>query len=344
MEEKHNFSPMKNVLLRWMDLYKWRIILALLLIGFSLLLATEPAWFISAIDALRIPYAVFLVGLIVFFFIRGNNILISASVVALLILAPDIWPYFKTSDEIPAETKAEKREIIKTDFSVLHFNVKERNKNILSVAESAIQSDADIVSLQELHATSLATIDSVMRKKYPYVLSDVSVKGFGMAVYSKFPIENGEAKKLQDYVFLTGNVKVESKTVHFISATTSTPTNEKDYALQIKQFKFLTDYINSLDSAILVMGDMNSVPWSEQIKNFMAHTKLEDSRKDLSATYPAQSPFQIPIDYIFHSKMLDCKKFTTVTGSTSNHLGLIGYYDFRTDGKKEKLNIKDLVN
>ena len=344
MNEKSNFRSMIKVFLRWVDLFKWRIIIAVLLISISVLLATEPAWFISAIDALRIPYAVFLVGLIVFFFIRGNNMLTSASVIALLILAPDIWPYFKTSGETPAETKAQKREIVKTDFSVLHFNVKEKNKNILSVAETAIQSDADMISLQELHASSLAAIDTVLRKKYPFVLSDVSIKGFGMAVYSKYPIDSGEARKQNDYVFLTGIIKVKDRMFRFISATTSTPTNEKDYSNQIKQFKFLTDYINSVDSAIIVMGDMNSVPWSEQIKTFMEYTQLADSRKDLSATYPAQSPFQIPIDYIFHSPELDCKKFTTVGGSTSNHLGLIGYYNFRNTGKKDKLNFKDMVN
>lgn len=335
---------MNKVLLRWLDLYKWRIIIAVVLILFSLLLATEPAWFISAIDALRIPYAVFLVVLIVFFFIRGNNALTSASVIALLILAPDIWPYFKTADETPAEKKEEKREIVDADFSVLHFNVKEKNKNILSVAETAVQSEADIISLQELHETSLAAVDTVLKKKYPYALSDVSVKGFGMAVYSKYPIENGEVKKWNDYVFLTGTVQLKNRTTRFISATTSTPTNGKDYAIQIKQFKYLTDYINSIDSALIVMGDMNSVPWSEQIKTFMAHTSLEDSRKDLSATYPAQSPFQIPIDYIFHSKELDCKKFTTVGGSTSNHLGLLGYYNFSNSEKKDKIKIKDIIN
>jgi endonuclease/exonuclease/phosphatase (EEP) superfamily protein YafD len=270
--------------------------------------------------------------------------LISASVIALLILAPDIWPYFKTSDETPAETKAEKREIVKTDFSVLHFNVKEKNKNILSVAETALASDADMVSMQELHASSLAEIDTVLRKKYPYVLSDVSIKGFGMAVYSKYPIDSGEAKKQNDYIFLTGYVKMQNRMVRFVSATTSTPTNGKDYSVQIKQFKFLTDYINTVDSALIVMGDMNSVPWSEPIKTFMEHTHLADSRKDLSATYPAQSPLQIPIDYIFHSSELDCKKFTTVGGSTSNHLGIIGFYNFRDTEKKDKLHFKDMVN
>jgi endonuclease/exonuclease/phosphatase (EEP) superfamily protein YafD len=131
--------------------------------------------------------------------------------------------------------------------------------------------------------------------------------------------------------------------VAFISATTSTPTNEKDYANQIKQFKYITDYANTIDSALIVMGDMNAVPWSDQIKNFMQHTGLKDSRKDLSATYPAQSPFQIPIDYIFHSGEIRCIQFTTVGGTTSNHLGIIGYYNFITGREDENFNVRELI-
>jgi len=324
-----NFKSMFQVLLRWLHRYKWRILIGCCLVCFSIILLLEPAWFISAADSMRIPYAIFLVVFIVFFFIRSNYMLTTCGVIALLIVAPDIWPYFNTSDKTPAQVKAEKRETVASDFTVLHFNVKEKNKNIASVAESALRSDADMVSLQELHASSLQVIDTMLRKNYPYVLSDVSVKGFGMALYSKLPFENAGVQKTNGYPFLTCLVRIKEKNVRIISATTSTPTNEKDYAIQIKQFKMLTAYADTIAEPLIITGDMNAVPWSEQIKNFMAQTKLEDSRKDLSATYPAQSPLQIPIDYIFHSGNLHCKKFTTIGGTTSNHLGIIGYYDFK---------------
>jgi len=343
MDTAVNFNQMFEIAIRWLKRYPWRIAIALVLIGGSIVMATEPSWFISAVDALRIPYAILLVALIVFFFIRGIHLLTTATIISLLIISPDIWPYFKTSNETPAQKKAEQREATDSDLSVLHFNVKERNKNILSVAETAVNSGADIVSMQELHASSLQLIDSLMKANYKYSLSDVSMEGFGMAVYSNFPINNGESKKYSDYLFLTGSITIENREVKFISATTSTPTNEKDYAMQTKQLKYITEYINTIDSALIVMGDMNSVPWSEQIKNFTLYTGLIDSRKDLSATYPAQSPLQIPIDYIFHSDNLQCIKFTTVEGTTSNHLGLIGYYNFGNSKVKEKIKFNEAV-
>ncbi len=150
-----------------------------------------------------------------------------------------------------------------------------------------------------------------------------------MALYSKYPLEYKRVFVEHDFPFLTGNIKIKGQVLSFIAATTSTPTNDTGYEKQIKQFKFITAYADSITTPLIVMGDMNAVPWSDQIKGLLANTDLKDSRKDLAGTFPAQSPVQIPIDYIFHSPELSCKQFETVGGTTSNHLGIIGYYTFR---------------
>lgn len=72
------------LLRRFVDRYTWRLVLGAVLIIGSIVLVTEPAWFIAALDSLRIPYAVFLVVFITIFFIRGNNFLVSSGVIALL--------------------------------------------------------------------------------------------------------------------------------------------------------------------------------------------------------------------------------------------------------------------
>lgn len=328
------------LLRRFVDRYTWRLVLGAVLIIGSIVLVTEPAWFIAALDSLRIPYAVFLVVFITIFFIRGNNFLVSSGVIALLILAPGIWPYFKTAEKTPLEENLENNQVSESDFSVLHFNVKENNKRITSVAEAALNSNADIVSMQELKENSLQVIDTLMRTKYPYCLSDLSIKGFGLALYSKYPIDSGQVIIAHEFPMLVGRINIKGKEFNFISATTSTPTNEKDFQKQIKQFKFITEYANKINGPLILMGDMNSAPWSNQIESLLKETNLKDSRKDLSATYPAQSPVQIPIDYIFHSQQLFCEKFNTLEQTSSNHLGIMGYYTF----KESKKNTDTLSN
>ncbi len=342
MKLKEGIINSLSLFRRWVELYPLRFSIALLLIITSIIMVTEPGWFVAAADSLRIPYAVFLVIFITIFFIRSNYALTTAGVIALLILGPGIWPYFKTSSETPLQKKEEAaKENTEADFSVLHFNVKENNKNISSVAESALESNADIVSMQELKETNLQIVDSMLINKYPYSLSDITIKGFGLTIYSKFPIEDKLVITEHGFPMLTGKIKLDEKYIYFISATTSTPTNDAGYQKQTKQFKLIAEYAQKINGRLIVMGDMNAVPWSEQVKDLLEVTKLKDSRKDLSGTYPAQSPLQIPIDYIFHSADLYCEKFSTVSGTTSNHLGIIGYYDF--EKKKEKQKIDELI-
>lgn len=315
-----------QLFIRWVELYTGRFILAVLLISCSVIMVWEPGWIVSAIDALRIPYAIFLVAFVMFFFLRSNYALATAGGIALLIIAPGIWPYFKTANETPAERREEKKAVVDADLTILHFNVKENNKKIQTVAEAALASGATIVSLQELRPDSFRIVDSLMRNTYPYQYSELDFPGFGMALYSRIPLTDTQTLAQENFPLLFTKVQVKGQTIYILAGTSSTPTNDKDFKKQAAEFAFMAQQVQSLQGPVFLMGDMNAVPWSEHIKGLLDRTQLKDSRKDLSATYPAQSPMQIPIDYIFHSDQIRCVQFTTVGGTSSNHLGLMGYY------------------
>ncbi|MFN3939056.1 MAG: endonuclease/exonuclease/phosphatase family protein [Chitinophagales bacterium] len=317
---------------KWLKLNKWLLLIGILIIILSIVLIWQPGFIAGAVDAMRIPYAVGLTIFTVFFFIRDKKVLATCGALALLILVPGIWPYFKPEQKPVAANKNEikNKMEIRADFSVAHYNVKENNKKILSVVKNAVESNADIISFQELRDVTLSSIDSVIKQSHPYSVSDLSIPGYGMAVYSKYPIQNSEVIIQKNFPLLYGVVQIQNRSVHFISATTATPTNDKDYNLQMKQFKLMAEYSNTVDSPLVVMGDMNAVPWSTQITAFLNSTDLKDSRKDLSGTFPSQSLFvKIPIDYIFHSPELFCEAFNTTGNTSSNHLGIIGYFTFR---------------
>ena len=326
---------MANVFVRWLDIYTGKIILALLIVCFSLVLVFQPPiWIFDTLDALRIPYAIALTAFTIFMFIRSNKLLATSGALALAILAPGIWQYFKTGQAPVADMK---QEIAITDtsthFSAVHFNVKENNKNISSVAQAALESGADILSFQEMQQRTLEPLDAVLKEQYPYKISDLSRKGYGMAVYAKYPIGENKTVVQHDFPLLTGVIHLPGNTIRIISATTSSPKNEKGYNEQLKQLKVISAYADTVQLPLLVMGDMNAVPWSEQIENFQKETKLKDSRKNLSSTFPSNSIIQVPIDYIFYSPDLHCIEFKTLEQTSSNHLGIIGYYTF---GQKKK--------
>ncbi len=335
-KKEHPIQQYGKIALRWVDMYTGRFVIGILLIVASIIMVTEPAWFVSMIDALRIPYAVFLVAFIMFFFLRGNYALATAGGIAFAIIAPGLWRYWKPANETPAAMHADKHEIINADFTVLHFNVKEKNKHIASVAEAALEANATIVSLQELRPESFPIVDSMLRKAYPYSFVSLKYPGYGIALYAQVPFTDTLTLVSNNFPVLHGTVRIKDTDIHIFAATTSTPTNEKDYKRQAQEFSFITDQILLIQKPCMLMGDLNAVPWSEHIEKLLQATGLRDSRKDLAGTYPAQSPMQIPIDYIFHSKHIRCAEFTTVGGTTSNHLGLLGAYTLAPEKKSPR--------
>ena len=85
--------------------------------------------------------------------------------------------------------------------------------------------------------------------------------------------------------------------------------------------------VSQQSGEFLVLGDFNTVPWDRQLLRFKSDTRLFDSRKKLTPTYPTWNPFvaQIPIDYIFHSEGIGCSSLDSVR-LTSDHKAILGTY------------------
>ena len=89
------------------------------------------------------------------------------------------------------------------------------------------------------------------------------------------------------------------------------------------------NFIAEKPGEFLVIGDFNTVPWDNQLSKFKKKTRLVDSRKKLTPTYPSWGPkyiAQIPIDYIFHSKGIRCESLDSIT-LTSDHNAVLGEFE-----------------
>jgi endonuclease/exonuclease/phosphatase (EEP) superfamily protein YafD len=197
------------------------------------------------------------------------------------------------------------------------------------LAEDALSADADLLSMQEIRPETFPDIDAVLHQKYPYSKVSLDIKGFGIALYSRYPIKEDSTYIVNRFPVLTGVVEVPGGKVRYVCATISTPKSEKGFERQTKEFQLLAQLIRQDTLPVILIGDLNTVPWSTQMEFLLQKARLKDSRKDLAATFPSQSVLvQIPIDYILHGERLECLDFHTLSKSTSNHLGIMGYYTF----------------
>ena len=216
------------------------------------------------------------------------------------------------------------------ELRIAHFNVFKFNENYEATITAAKQTEADFISFQEVNQKWEHELTANLCDEYPYILSiPLESCCFGIAVFSKHPLTDLETFYSGSLPNIRGNMLINDTKVHFITSHTSAPTSYNRYMQRNQHLNLLASRLHNVPGPTLAIGDYNSVPWDSAITSFKKATLLIDSRKTLTPTYPAYLKIaQIPLDYIFHSKELICLGFTSIEGTSSDHLGILGTYKF----------------
>ena len=214
------------------------------------------------------------------------------------------------------------------NFSVSHYNVLKTNKNYDTIINSALNSNSDIISFQEISSDWKSILINKLKQKYPYYIIKDDDKGFfGIALFSKQKIINPEIVYIEGVPNIFASIETNNSVVDIITSHTNSPINLTRFNRRNKHINYLSKKLKEKKNPLLVIGDFNAVPWDSRIVNFKNNTKLIDSRNSLSSTWPRQlGYFGIPLDYIFHSKNITCEDFQVIDKSSSDHCGIKGVY------------------
>ncbi len=220
-------------------------------------------------------------------------------------------------------------EVVPTDFSIAQFNVLKYNNNYETTIQSAINSNADLVSFQEVDFSWSRALEQKLKQDYPYSFLYPREDCYGYAIYSKTPLMGVSLKKIEGYPYIKGSLLIKDSEVMFISMHTRAPLSKSNFDIRNNQINQLAFETEKIDKPLVIFGDFNSVPWDYSIKQFKKITHLNDSRKNITPTFPAYlSIAGIPIDYIFHSNEIWCNSFKAIGNGNSDHKGVQGYYGF----------------
>ena len=215
-------------------------------------------------------------------------------------------------------------------LKVMQFNVLSSNTAYDQTIENVKNLSPDFISFQEVSNKWADELEAKLADEYPYfkVLRHKDA-GQGIAVFSKFPLQNIDEHLWEGTANLSGQVLIENEAINFLTLHTRSPRNKAKWQHRNAHIRQASEFVQQNGGEFLVLGDFNTVPWDKRMKEFKASTDLEDSRKKFVPTFPAWNPFvaQIPIDYIFHSKGINCKSLDSVK-ITSDHLAIMGSYQF----------------
>jgi endonuclease/exonuclease/phosphatase (EEP) superfamily protein YafD len=219
------------------------------------------------------------------------------------------------------------------EWAFATFNVLMPNSNYRETINSALYSNADLITFQEIDEKWARELESKLKTQYPYYKLVPQNDLWGIGVFSKHPLINLKVIHLIDKPCIAGELfpplsgGAWRDRLFFLALHAESPETYSDYLNRDKQFKLLASLLDTVSKPKFILGDFNATPWDQAIINFKKQAFLKDSRKSLCPTFPTIfPPVIIPLDYIFYSSDVECVEFKTMGNGDSDHKGVMGKY------------------
>lgn len=193
------------------------------------------------------------------------------------------------------------------------------------MAKAFRASGADILSIHEVTPGWSQWLEDSLKATYPYHHTMVDLGIFGMAIFSRYPLESVDTFYHEDIPNLRICTQKEGADICLISVHTEPALN--DYSLRRLEghLETLSAQVSRMEGLpLVVLGDFNAVSWSKELQRFMDKAGLLESRSGFMDRQ--RSFWDVPIDHIFHSPRLGCADFVSFSDREGHHLGIMASF------------------
>lgn len=212
-------------------------------------------------------------------------------------------------------------------LKLIHVNVLSTNKEYSRLLEFVADENPDMVFLQEVTSEwDIAT--RPLLRDFPYSYSEPRLGNFGIAVYSKLPLDTVrhiDSPPLE-YPTIVATMTAGSETITLISSHPTIPLSEYTYNARNEQLDSIVELLNQVSGAVVLLGDFNASPWDVHYRKLENGTGLRSVRQGFGVlpTWPTFMPFaMIPIDHALVSDGIGIVEARTGRRIGSDHLPLV---------------------
>lgn len=207
---------------------------------------------------------------------------------------PYYWPCAQTQPHGPV-------------IKLLNSNVLISNGHYQELGELIQQQAPDMVTLEEIDADWVAKIAPYLRQ-YPYRVVVPMNNAFGIALYSKLPLQDnrvayfGDVYKNQHFPSIVAKVLVATNTFTILVTHPLPPL--AGFAVRNSQLADIAAHRTVFGKDLLMVGDLNLSPWSPYFSRLLKQTGLRDSQLGFGVqpSWPSDKPLvKIPIDHVLVS-------------------------------------------
>lgn len=320
---------MKNTQIRVSRVLMYLVPIGLLVTAISAL--TQWWWVLDLFTHFRVQYILFgLLILPLYFWLKQYYIaLIITLVVA--IHAVSLWPYLH-APRAHAERSGDGA------MSIMFANVYYKSEDLKLLTYSISQAEPDVFILAELQPRAFTYLSEYYKTEYPEQEYAQGEGAYDIAIFSKVPTD--ELKSLYftpENPSIYAKFMVEDEPLHLLGIHPHSPVTAEYTKMRNVDLQQAVNYVNNLDGAVVVVGDLNTTQFSPFMQQLMKESKLEDTQLEfgLQPSWHSGAPkiFRIPIDHVLVTPEVDVvmRKLGEKTGS--DHLPVI-----------VELNVSDRIN
>ncbi|MCB9235333.1 MAG: endonuclease/exonuclease/phosphatase family protein [Bacteroidia bacterium] len=300
-------------------------ITGILLLSASVLCLTSSDNFVSSmLQTFAVQLLAFTAVTSVAALMMKRQILATFCGLSALLLFVFLLPFLGMQFSVPQEGEAELR--------VAHFNVLEENDDHDLLICNAMDTQADLLSFQEVDDTWADSLNELLAMEYPYSRIIPRENHLGMALFSKYPLRDLHEKEYDGLPNLSGRVCLPAGCVGFVASNSPRSTTSDSIARRNAHLHQLENWLQEMKGPKIAIGDLQMAPLSAQMDTFQLQTRMLDSRQSLSARAGALTiPSEEFVDYIFHSEELNCLGFSHLDSTRSGQPGILGWYKWRRE-------------
>jgi endonuclease/exonuclease/phosphatase (EEP) superfamily protein YafD len=253
-----------------------------------------------------------------------------------------IWPYYFP----PASPQANSTSVPR--LRLLHVNLLGPiNRNVPAVIRLLRETRPDLLDFVEYTSYWRRTLErSGALKPYPYRLS---ASGHA-ALYSRFPILSGKIRfptpnHVPNQAYLTARLKLPSRpSLTVVVGHPASPLTPRHWQWQRELFAAWIRERPRWTSPLIIVGDLNTAPWSPEFTHLLRGTGLRDSQLGfgLQPSWPAfwpdtrgnrhlspwMLPLGLPIDHVLISSGVQVLSRQTGPFVGSDHLPVLAELAF----------------
>lgn len=302
-----------------------------------------------------------LISTLIFLWLR-KFVFSGIALVGLILCVIQIYPFYHL--QMPWVEKSEISISKANTIRLLQLNVLKTNTHFKSLINYVHTIKPDIIVLQETGLDWANQLWSI-EKEYPYNYIIPREDGFGLALYSKLPVQQfkteffGDSRKYGYLPFPSIEATVTSKHGTFRVINTHPIPPVGGYTFRNSQLREIADYAKAFKKPLIISGDMNISPWSYHYKKMMEVSDLTDTQifSGLQPSWPVgeyvnnQRDFvekynlfwakgivkqfaRIPIDHIWVNDQISVVKRQLGEELGSDHLPVILDFTLKSPAKR----------